>query len=140
MLRRRVKSDVKQRRQTQGLKNDFERLNTAIEILIIDGVLIVVHAGVWTCHLVTNEENTIVARIRLDRVAYRRARPGHDGRLLSHGGSYGLKTKGLVDSRYAVLTVRGVVIHVALVRMTLAPDAFVRDDVFRFGKIGRPRV
>ena len=53
----------------------------------------------------------------------------------------GSKTKRLVNSAiHGVLTVRSVVIHVALVGMTLAPGAFVRDDVFRFGKIGRARV
>ena len=60
--------------------------------------------------------------------------------MLSMGGAYATKTKGLVDSGYAVPTVRSVVIHVALVRMTLAPGAFVRDDVIRFSKIGRPRI
>ena len=38
------------------------------------------------------------------------------------------------------MLVRGIVIHVALVRMTLAPAAFVRDDIFRFGKISRARI
>jgi len=139
MLRRRMESDVIHRRDEKR-KNNFEGLNRAVQVLVIDSIFIVPHSGNRSRDFVTNEENTIVARIGLDRVAYRRAGPDRDGRLFSHGGSYGLKTKGLVDSRYAVLTVRGVVIHVALVRMTLAPDAFVGDDVFRFGKIGRPRV
>ena len=47
---------------------------------------------------------------------------------------------GLVNPEYAVLTVGSVVIHVALSWMALAPGAFVRDDVTRFGKICRPRV
>ena len=121
-------------------KNHFERLDGAIQVLVIDGIFIVVHTGGWPCHFVTDEENTIVAWIGLDRIAHRRAGPDRDGRLFTHGFADGTKTKGLVDSRYAVLTVRGVVIHVALVRMTLAPDAFVGDDVFRFGKVGRPWV
>ena len=140
MLRRRVEPNVVQFDRREQRVNDFERLDGAIQVLIIDGILIMVHTGGWACHFVTNEENTIVAWIGLDRGAHRRARPDHDGRLLSHGFSYGLKTKGLVDSGYAVLTVRSVVIHVALVRMTLAPDAFVGDDVFRFGKISCPWV
>ena len=57
--------------------------------------------------------------------------------MLSHGGAHGTKTERLIDSGYAVVTLRSVVIHVALVRMTLAPSAFVRDDVIRFSKIGR---
>ena len=81
----------------------------------------------------------IDSRGRLD-LDYRRARPRHDGRLLSHGGANATKTKGLVDASHILTTVRSIVIHVALARMSLAPGVFVRDDVFRFGKIGRSRV
>ena len=115
-------------------------MNGAIQVLVIERVFVVPKPGIWSRHLVTNEPDTIVAWIGLDRAAHRRARPSNNGRLLSHGGAHGTKTERLVDSGYAVLTVRSVVIHVALTRVTLAPGAFVRDDVFRFGKIRRPRV
>jgi hypothetical protein len=93
----------------------------------------------WIAHLVTHEPDAIVSRVRLDLV-HCRASPRHDRRLLSHGGACGSKTKGLVDSGYAVLTVRSVVVHVALARMTLAPSVFMRDDVLRFSKIRRSYV
>ena len=38
------------------------------------------------------------------------------------------------------LTVGGVVVHVALPGMTLAPDVFVWSEVLTFGEIGRARV
>jgi hypothetical protein len=39
-----------------------------------------------------------------------------------------------------LLLVGSVVKHVALVRVGLAPGAFMRDDVIRFGKIGGTRI
>ena len=140
MLWRRVEPNVVQFDRREQRVNDFERLDGAIQVLIIDGIFIMVHTGGWACHFVSHEENTIVAWIGLDRGAHRRASPRFNGRLFSYSFSYGLKTKGLVDSRYAVLTVRSVVIHVALVRMTLAPCVFVRYDVLRLSKIRRSRV
>ena len=38
------------------------------------------------------------------------------------------------------LAIGEIVKHVALVRMSLAPGAFMRDDVLRFGKIGHARI
>ena len=131
-----MESDVTQIRRKKW-KNNFEGLNGAVEVLVIDGVLIVPDPGIWSGHLVTNEENAVITWIRFTLV-YSCTGPSHDGRLLSHRVAHEIKGEGLVDPTYAVLTVGNVVIHVALVRMTLAPGAFVRDDVFRFGKIGRP--
>ena len=125
-------------RREKGV-NDFEGLNGAVEVLVINGVFIMPDPGVWSCHLVTNEENAVISRIRFALV-YSCAGPSHDGRLLSHRAAHEIKGERLVDSNYAALTVRCIVIHIALVRMTLAPGAFVRDDVFRFSKIGRPDV
>jgi hypothetical protein len=98
MLRRRVEPNVVQFDRREQRVNDFERLDGAIQVLIIDGIFIVVHAVGWACHFVTNEENTIVARIGLDRVAYRRAGPRFNGRLFTHGFADGTKTKRLIDS------------------------------------------
>ena len=119
-----------------GTLNDWMR---AIEVLVVQRVFIVPDASGGVGDFVAHKPDAIVAGIRFDLI-YRRASPSHDGRLLSHGGAHGSKTKGLINSGYGVRTVRSVVIHVALVRMTLAPGAFVRDDVFRFGKIRRSRV
>ena len=52
----------------------------------------------------------------------------------------GTKTEGCRAATHVVPPVRSVVVHVALARMTLAPGVFVRDDVFRFGKIRRSRI
>ena len=45
------------------------------------------------------------------------------------------KAEGCRSATHVIPLVRSVVVHVALARMTLAPGVFVRDDVFRFGKI-----
>ena len=90
-------------------------------------------------HFVAHEPNPVVARIGFDLI-HCRASPSFNGRLLSRGRARVTKTKGLVNSRYGVLTVRSVVVHVALARMTLAPGVFVRDDVLRLSKILRSLV
>jgi len=135
-----MKSDVVQWRRKKW-KNNLKGLDGAIQVLIVDGILVVPDSGCGACHLIADKENPIIAWIRfnLGDCCTRRG-PGHDGRLLSHGGAHGIKTKRLVNSSYGVLLVRSVVVHVALSRMTLAPGAFVRDDVIRFGKIRRPHV
>ena len=122
-----------------GSNRHAERLDRAIEVLVVERVFIVPDAGTGVCYFEAHEPDTIISRIRLEPV-YRRASPSHDGRLLSHGGACASKIEGLVDSGYGVPFVRSVVIHVALARMTLAPGVFVRDDVFRFSKIRRSRV
>src|SRR6476661_7118049 len=136
MLRRSVKADV--RDVYSGSNRHAERLDRAIEVLVIECVFIVPDASTRVGDFVAHEPDTVGSSCGLDLVYYR-AGPSHDRRLLSHGGACGTKTKRLINSGYGVRTVRRVVIHVALVRMTLAPGAFVGDDVFRFGKIRRPR-
>ena len=129
---------VQYERREKGV-NDFEGLDGAVEVLVIDGVFIVVHPRIWSCHFITNEENAVISWIRFALV-YKCSGPSHDGRLLSHRVAHEIKGERLVDSNYAALTVRCIVIHVALGRVTLALGAFVRDDVFRFSKIGRSDV
>ena len=74
-------------------KNNFERLNGTIEVLVIERVFIVPHSSIWSCHLVTHDpENAVISWIRFALV-YNCASPSHDGRLLSHGGANGLKLK-----------------------------------------------
>ena len=137
MLRWHVKPDVTDI-DSRSQRNS-ERLNGPIEVLVIEGVLVVPDASRRVGHLVTHEPDTIVAVIRFD-LTYRRTIPSFNGRLLSESVAHEIKGERLVDSNYAALTVGCVVIHVALVRMTLAPGAFVWDDVFCFGKVGRPDV
>ena len=137
MLRRHVKPDVTDI-DSRSQRNS-ERLNGPIEVLVIEGVLVVPDASRRVGHLVTHEPDTIVAVIWFDLI-YRRTSPSFNGRLLSHRVAHEIEGERLVDPDYAALTVRCIVIHIALVGMTLAPGAFMWDDVFRFSKIGRPDV
>lgn len=134
-LRRRVKSDVVPYRWGK-LRNNFEGLNSAIKVLIIDGVLIVPHAVGRACHFITDEENAIVTRIRLDLV-HCCAWPSHDGRLRPHRGADSRKRKIGRAAANSKLTVRGVVEHIALARVRLTPRVLVRSDILRFGEKGR---
>lgn len=120
-----------------------ERLNRSIEVLVVHCVLIVPDAGIWSRHLVTNEENAIACgrcpRSWLELI-YRRCSPGFNSWLLSDSRANSAETEVRRPATHGLLFVGSVVIHVALSWMTLAPDAFVRDDVIGFGKIGGPRV
>jgi hypothetical protein len=137
MLKRRMKPNI--RNVYSGSKRDAERLDGAIEVLVIERVFVMVNTGRRVGDFVTHEPDTIVARIGFDLI-HRSASPSHDGRVRSHRGACATKTKGRVDPGYGVLTVRSVVVHIALARMTLAPGVFVRDYVLRFSKICRSRV
>ena len=64
--------------------NDFKRLDGPIQVLVIDGVLIMPQSRRRTRDLVSNEEDPIVTGIRFSLV-YCRACPGHDAGLHSHG-------------------------------------------------------
>jgi hypothetical protein len=80
-LRRRVKAhitDVNSRRQRYA-----ERLNAPIEVLIIQGILVVPDPSSWIGYFVTHEPNAIVPRIRLILI-YCCACPSHDGGLHPH--------------------------------------------------------
>ncbi len=69
-------------------KNNLEGLNGTIQVLIIDGILIMPNPLRWVCHLVADEYNPIVSRVGFD-LGHRRARPGVDGRLHSHRATNG---------------------------------------------------
>ena len=57
-------------------KSDFEGLDGAVKVLVIDGVFIMVHPGIWSCHLVTNAENAVISWIRFDpRLRLLRSKP-----------------------------------------------------------------
>src|SRR5215469_3183238 len=87
----------------------------------------------------THEPDAVIARIGFE-LAHRRASPRHDSRLLSHGRAYAGETKRLIDPGYTVLSIRGIIVHVTLARMTLAPRVFVWHNVLGLSKIGRSRV
>jgi hypothetical protein len=89
-----------------------EGLDPAIQILVVNRVLIVPDAKRWIGHLVGNEPASIHTRLGLDRIDGR-ARPHVDGRRRAHRRPNRHKGKTR-RARDIEATVRGIVIHVAL--------------------------
>ena len=131
-----MKSDITHGRARS--QRHSERLNRAIQILVIDRVLVMPDSSGRICDLVANEGNAIDSRSRLDLVD-RRSGPGLDGRLHSHRGSDGRKGE-TGGASHTELTVGDIVVHVALPRMSLAPGVFMGSDVLTFGPVGRARI
>ena len=115
-----------------------ERLNGAIKVHVKDSVLTVITATTNWRQSVSNKENAIVSRIRLDLV-HRGASicPGLDSRLHSHRVTNGGKCKIRRTATDCKLFIREIVKHVALARMRLAPGVFMRADVRGFAIISR---
>jgi len=88
MLRWCVESDIAYggRRICSGIK--LKGSNSGFEVLVINGILIVPNADIWSCHLITNPENAVVSGIGFDP-NYRSSAPSHNRRLLSHGAADG---------------------------------------------------
>lgn len=116
-----------------------ERLDRSIEVLVIKRVFIVPDACRRIRHFVAHEPNAIIARIWF-HLDYRCPCPSHDSRLHSHRRCLGTKGERRVDAAYAVPTIGGIVVHVALAWMALAPGIFMRSHILRFGKIGGTRI
>ena len=127
-----MKSDV--RNVYSWPNRHAERLDRAIEILVVESIFIMPDASAGVGHFKAHEPDTIVYRVGFLPV-YRRAGPSHDRRLLAHSGANGAKGEGCRAATHVMPLVGSIVVHVALAWMTLAPGVFVRDDVFRFGKI-----
>ena len=64
MIRRGMKSDVTD--VDSGPERDAEGLNRAIEILVVNGVFVMPHAGGWVRYFINDERTTIDSRLRLD--------------------------------------------------------------------------
>lgn len=124
--------------QAWGCKSEInlKGLNRAVQILVVDSILIMPKTDGGIRHLVADEYNPIVSRIGFD-LGHRRVRPGHDGGLHAHCVTDRRKRERRVDAGHAILTVRGVVVLIALPRMSLAPGIFMRCDVLRLGEVGR---
>ena len=116
-------------------QRDTKRLNRAIEVLVIQGILIVPDSGSWIRHFVSHKPEAIIALIRFDLV-YCHACPRHDGRSPPDRGGKRRKceTRCAAD---AELAIRNVVVHITLPGMVLAPCVLVGSDVLGFGEIGR---
>ena len=67
MVGRSMKSDVTN--VDSGRERHAEVLNRAIEILVMNGVLVMPHAGRWICYFVNDERTTIDTGLRLDHHA-----------------------------------------------------------------------
>ena len=119
-------------------RRDTEELNPAIEILVVDRVLIMPFKRPELSHFVGKKRPAIDSRLGLDRLDGR-SRPGKDRRGHAHRGANGRKgeTRGAGDSE---LTVGDVVVHVAFPGVSLAPGVLMRSDQLRFAVIGRARI
>ena len=67
MVRRSMKSDVTY--VNSGPERHAEGLNRAIEVLVVNGVLVMTHAGRWVRYSVNDERATIDTGLRLDQHA-----------------------------------------------------------------------
>ena len=67
MVGRGMKSDVTY--VGSGPERHAEGLNRAIEVLVVNGVLVMPHAGRWIRYFVNNEGTTIDTGLRLDGYA-----------------------------------------------------------------------
>ncbi len=80
-----MKSDIAQiRRKTW--KNNFEGLDGTIQVHVKHSVVIMPNSGGGASHLVTDEEETIIARVRLHLIDCGASScPGLDSRFHSDG-------------------------------------------------------
>src|SRR4029434_3053818 len=136
-LRRPLKVDIAN--VHPGDQGHTERLNSAVEVLVIHGIFVMPHAGSWVSHFVTHKPNPVVAWIGFD-LADGRPSPGHEGRLHLHRREKRWKAEIGWASINSKLTVGDIVVHVAFRRVSLTPRVLMRSDVLTFHKIGRSRV
>lgn len=89
-MRRRMESYV--RKIGAGVYRQGKGLNTAVEVLVVEAVLVVPDALRWICYFVTKEPDPVIAWIGLV-LRYCRActRPNLDSWLHSHGCPGGRK-------------------------------------------------
>jgi len=115
-----------------------EGLNCPVKVLVIEGIFVVPNPGRRIGDFVAHKPNSVGARNGLDLV-HRRACPGVDSRVHSRRRSQ--RRKGEIGCpANTELTVGGVVILVALRRVSLAPGILLWSDVFRFSEIDRPLI
>ena len=123
-----------------GNQRHTEGLDRAIEVLIVERVFIVPHTGAGVSHFITHKPNAIVAWIGFDLIHCSPTRhPGLDGGLHSHrvANSRKIEIGGACDIK---LPIRGIVKHVTLVGMRLAPGVLVWTKISGFAEIGCPRI
>lgn len=112
-----------------------ERLNGAIQILVINGVFVVPNVSGRVRHLVSNEEDSIITGIRL-KLSDGGACPRCNRRLCPHRRANSRKRE-VACATNCKLSIGSILKHVALPRMLLAPGVFVWSDILCFAKIRR---
>ena len=124
-----------------GVQGHAEGSNSAVEVHVKQGILVVPDARTGVGYLVAHKPNTIVSVIGFDLV-HRRAStcPKLDGRLHTHGVRNGVKVKIRRAAADSEFTIGEIVKHVALVWMRLAPGILMRGNIGSFAKIGGARI
>jgi len=128
-----MKTDV--RDVNTGPQGHTKRLDSSVQVLVIQSILIVPDTGRWIGHFVSDEPDAIVARIGLYLV-HCHARPSHEGRSPPNRGVNRRKCEARCADD-AELAIRNVVVHVALPGMILAPCVLVWSYILGFGKVRR---
>jgi len=139
VLRRSVKPDVTY--VDPGAQRHTEGLNSAVEVHVKQGILIVPYTRRRVGYFVAHQPHAIVTRIGLNLIDCGVCScPRLDSRLHSDRRTDGRKIKKARAARNREPAIRVVVKHVALRRMRLAPRILMRADVSRFAKIAGSRI
>ena len=112
-----------------------KRLDSSVQILVIQGILIVPDSLTGIGHFVSNKPEAVIARIRLDLVDSR-ACPCHEGRSPPDRRAKRRKCEARCAAD-AELAIRNVVVHIAFSGMRLAPCVLVGSDILGFGEVRR---
>ena len=136
MIQRSVKTKIAHRGSAK--QRDAEGLDSAIQVLVIDGVFIMPDPSDRPGHLGGNERAAIHSLGGLDGIDGR-AGPRVDRRSHAHSGTDRREGEARCSSD-AEAAIGSVVVHVALPGMHLAPGILMRRNVLRFGVVGRTRI
>ena len=133
LLRRRMKTDVSD--VDTWPQWHTKRLDSSVQVLVIQGILIVPDSGSWIGHFVSYEPEAVIARIRFELVQCR-ACPCHEGRSPPDRGTKRRKCEARCAGDVE-LAIRNVVVHIAFPGIRLAPRVLVGSDILRFGEVRR---
>src|SRR4030095_14875540 len=137
MLRRGMEPNIGK----SSLKSHLKGLNSAIKVHVKDSVLIVPDSGRGTCYFVTDEEDSIVTRVRLHLANCGAGIcPGLDSRLHAHRVTSLVKGEIGRAAADQKLLIGEIVKHVAFSRVRLAPGVLMRSDVGGFAIIRNARI
>jgi len=103
-----------------GCERHAKGLNAAVEVLVVQGILIVPDPSSGIRHFVGHEPDAVIPRIGFELIHCGTC-PGHDGGLHSHGRAGSGKCVTVATAADGKPAIGGIVIHVALTWMRLAP-------------------